>query len=389
MFNLMRRIDLFLIRLAYWVLRPKNDAVVLGDVEVKNILVIKLWGLGNLILISPLIVKIRNKFPQARISFLTLEINRGFFERSMVVDDVVYCRFTFNPYEILKEAVYLISRFGKGKVDVILNFETFNNMTALVSYLIKAPVRIGLNNRDEGNFYTHPVNNDKLKHISEVFSDLLMPLGIGEAYQYSCIKGDDSDKVRVASILKMCHSDQLIVMHPGTSVNYVGKRFSKHSFSALADKFINKHNVTVLFTGTLQDRVMIEEIIGRMVYKTKVSNLAGLLTVGGLAELLMKSRVFVSNDTGPVHLAASVGANVAAIYGPTTPSRFGPLIPNSLVFYKGLSCSPCVGVDFLNKKCGNKFKCLDFSVEDIYTGISMKFMCPVIEPYASVIGKQQ
>lgn len=118
---------------------------------------------------------------------------------------------------------------------------------------------------------------------------------------------------------------------------------------------------------------MAERIVARVSHKEKVFNLTGRLTVWELAELLKRSRLFIASDTGPVHLAASLGINVAAIYGPTAPERFGPLNENSIVFYQRHSCSPCVGIGYVNKRCRQHFKCLDFSSRAIFNGISEKF----------------
>ena len=360
MFNFIRKLDRFLVRIALGVMHPAAGPAAINVAGIRNILIIKLWGLGNLIVISPLLYKIKYKFPQARVIFLTFGINRGFFENHQAVDRVIYFEFTTNFIKIIRQVCALISELKQEKIDIVINFETFNNMSAIFTCLIKAPVRIGLHNQHERRFYTHAVDNNKSWHISKVFSDLLIPLEIKEPYQYTRFKGTRDDKTRAASALGAWHADPFIVMHPSTSMNFLGKRFSEKNFSALADLLIVKHGMKVILTGTRQDRQVVGHIIAGIPNKDKVLGLTGCLTLGELTELLKMSRLFISNDTGPVHLAASVGVNVAAIYGPTTPSRFGPLNHNSLVFYKGLPCGPCVGVDYLNKRCHNDFQCLDF-----------------------------
>ena len=374
MFNFFRKLDQIFIKLFLGLTRPGQVGGEAKITDVKNILVIKLWGLGNLIVISPLLHKIKDKFPHARVMFLTFETNKGFFEYDKAVDRVIYFGFTTNPYKVIRQVCTLVRELKQQKIDIILNFETFNNMSALFAYWINAPIRIGLHNRYEGRFYTHPVSNNKSRHISDVFTDLLLPLGISGPYKYGHFEGSDGEKSRVMSELGARFSGKFVVIHPSTSMNFLGKRFSEQGFSLLADMLIVKYGLTVILTGTRGDRHVADNVIAGMKNKDKVFDVTGCFTLGELTELLKKSRLFISNDTGPVHLAASAGVNVAAIYGPTTPLRFGPLNRNSFVFYKGISCSPCVGVDYLNIRCKNGFKCLDFSAEEIFNKLSERFL---------------
>jgi ADP-heptose:LPS heptosyltransferase len=61
-----------------------------------------------------------------------------------------------------------------------------------------------------------------------------------------------------------------------------------------------------------------------------------------LAALLDRAEIVISNDTGPVHIASSLGKPVLGLYGPNTPALYGPLSPGSRSFYKDLPCSPCI-----------------------------------------------
>jgi ADP-heptose:LPS heptosyltransferase len=346
--------------------RPKGD--------VKEILCIKLWGLGNLAVIYPLLYRIKEAYPGARVTFITFDINRGFLEENAAVSRVIYFDFTTNIFKLMAQATRLLSQLRREGVDVVIDFETFNNAAAFFSYLLNAPVRLGLDNGCEWKFFTHPVKNDMSKHISDVFLDLLRPLGINRPYQYYYYPIRKKERQKIEALLPQHQVGQFICIHPGTSSNFIGKRYREAYFGELACMMINKYGIPVCFTGAGQEREMIDRIMAALPEGHKAVNTAGLLTIWEFVELLRKSHVFISSDTGPVHLAASLAVNLAVIYGPTTPLRFGPLNKsNSLVFYKDLACSPCVGGDSLNQQCRRKFECLGFSAREVFQRIGEKF----------------
>jgi ADP-heptose:LPS heptosyltransferase len=341
--------------------------------EIKKILCIKLWGLGNLAIIFPLLRNIKNKFPSAQVIFLTFDLNKGFLEYSDSVDNIIYFTFTKNLFIIAKQILSLVRKFKKDKIDMVINFETFNNTSALFSYLIKAPIRLGLHNRFEGVFYTHPFLNLQSEHISQTFSNLLLPLHGGKPYHYFNFCGSGKNKNMIEAVLGKYKIERYVCIHPGTSDNFKWKRYRKEYFSKIAVLLLKNHDVDIVFTGTRSEAGLIRGIIDIMPHSERVFNLTGKLEIGAFIELLRRSYLFISNDSGPVHIAASIGINIAAFYGPTSPARYGPLNKNSLVFYQRSACSPCVGTDYINKKCDNNFKCLDFAPQEVFHQISERF----------------
>ena len=371
MYNFLRRLDFFLIRLALFAIKPrKAQDVVLKDI--REILCIKLWGLGNLTIIYPLIDMLKARYPRAQITFITFDLNRGFLEGHPALNRIIYFKFTVNILRIFAQSAVLIKEFRARKVDIVINFETFNNASAVFTYLTKAPVRVGLNNKYEGMFYTHPVNRTPYVHISEVFSGLLRTLGMTFCYEYYSFPVKDAEARLVEKLLRG-HNGARVCLHPGSSKNFAGRRGKEEFFVKLADFIIKTYGLPVYFTGSKRENKLIAGIIERVTEKEKVFNLAGRFSIWELLEFLRGCRLFVSSDTGPAHLAASLHLNTVVMFGPNSPGRYRPLNPNTLVFYKGVPCSPCMGAEFLTKKCRNLYKCLDFDSEETFARISESF----------------
>jgi heptosyltransferase-2 len=95
-----------------------------------------------------------------------------------------------------------------------------------------------------------------------------------------------------------------------------------------------------------------------------VINMAGLTTVMELAALIERCRVFVTNDTGPMHLACAVSVPVAAIIGPTDPEATGPL-GTAAIIRKDVACAPC-----LRRECPTDHQCMTLiGVEEVYQAV--------------------
>ncbi|MDP3041645.1 MAG: glycosyltransferase family 9 protein [Candidatus Omnitrophota bacterium] len=334
----------------------------------------KFWGLGNLAIIYPLIHNIKQRFPDAKLTFLTFDLNKDFLEKNASIDRLIYFKYTKNIFMIIRQTLRFIIRFRKEKIDMVINFETFNNTSAVFSYLTKAPLRFGLNNQHEEIFYTDPVCNEQSEHISRTFLKLILPLVRGFSYNYFNFSGSFKDKVKVEDILKRYGIDKYVCIHAGSSDNFTKKRYRKGYFSRIAELLIKNHGLNVIFTGTEKESGLVKEIIAMIPHTDKVFNFSGKLKIWEFIELLRKSSLFICNDSGPIHIAASLQINVAGIYGPTSPDRYGPLNKNSLVFYKNNKCSPCFGINYINKRCRNNFSCLDFQPQEIFSKIAERFL---------------
>ncbi len=116
---------------------------------------------------------------------------------------------------------------------------------------------------------------------------------------------------------------------------------------------------------------IINETIGLM--SNKPLNAAGKLNLSQLAYLAEKCSIFISNDTGPVHLAAAVKTSTVSFYGPNTPFLYGPMWGKNDVFYKNLPCSPCItNYNAKSTKCKDPVCITGIKVQDVYNLIDRK-----------------
>ncbi|MEK6630751.1 MAG: glycosyltransferase family 9 protein [Acidobacteriota bacterium] len=119
------------------------------------------------------------------------------------------------------------------------------------------------------------------------------------------------------------------------------KQWSPARFAVVATELSRMFDAAMVLTGSLEDRPMVEAFRAALPHDVPVIDLSGALDVPQLAAVLERLTLFVSGDTGPMHLASAVGAPVVGVFGPSDPRRWGPLGPRSIGVRVDLPCSPC------------------------------------------------
>jgi ADP-heptose:LPS heptosyltransferase len=287
--------------------------------------------------------------PGVEIDFLTIEANRMLLVRSGVVDRVV--GFEVRSHAALVRSLWSALRALRARrYDLVLDFEQFAKLSAILAYASGAARRIGFDTDGQrrGALYTTRVVYADGEHMRQIFLRLLRPLGIEAQVRPPSFAIEPAERARVAQLLeeggvRRGHTP-LVAMHVGSGPSSTGvplKRWPAPSFAALADALALRHGAAVVFTGQgEEERALVREARSRM--QQGSLDLCERLTLGELLALLDACHFVVSNDTSVMHLAAAVATPVAALFGPTSPQQYGPWNPGDLVFWKGLHCGPCL-----------------------------------------------
>ncbi|MFQ3675843.1 MAG: hypothetical protein SNJ64_04805, partial [Endomicrobiia bacterium] len=149
----------FLFSLGY----KRIKSVSINDMLAKNVLVIKFWGMGSIILLSPAVKMLKDKNPEAKVTLLTLERNVEIANLLQIFDEVVVLKLSdAHFYVVMIEILRLIKLLRKKVYDVIIDAEFFTRFSALITFFSRAKVKIGFHAWEvyRGNFYdiTKPFN---------------------------------------------------------------------------------------------------------------------------------------------------------------------------------------------------------------------------------------
>lgn len=311
--------------------------------DVRNLLLVKFWGVGNLFLIHPIIAEIRRLYPEAEIHFLTLSLNREVIERNRSVDHV-HTLDTGGLPVFMGSLYSTIRRLRKLHPDISIDFEQFSHTSPLLSFLAGTKQRIGFNTsrKPRSSLYTVQVPYNNTQHMRETFFDLARAAGVrGDYPSGKGLLTLDRDEERIREFIPSGIRKTLVAcIHPGSGDNFTGRRWPEENFAVVADCLMEKYGAWVIFTGGSDEKELIDRISALM--KGTPVDSSSRLSVMELAALIGKSDFIISNDTGPVHIASTLGVPVVGFYGPNTPVLYGPTSPNSVSFYKKLPCSPCI-----------------------------------------------
>jgi lipopolysaccharide heptosyltransferase II len=150
-----------------------------------------------------------------------------------------------------------------------------------------------------------------------------------------------------------------VVINVNASSLALARRWPRERFVKLAQWLLKNYASNIVLIGSRAEREYTQDVARAIGARNRVMDLAGELSIVELANLITDAALFISNDSGPLHLAAALQKPVVGFYGPETPQRFGPLCRDRLIFYLGLPCSPCMSVD--NAKtvnCTNHLRCM-------------------------------
>ncbi|MBS3126421.1 glycosyltransferase family 9 protein [Candidatus Woesearchaeota archaeon] len=336
-----------------------------------SILIIQLWGIGETILTLPAVHAVRKAFPKAQISILATERNRDVFQGNKDISEIK--TIPLKPTGILR-----FIRKNKNAFDLAIDMEEYLNISALIAFYV-GKERWGYGHGQRARLYTRrTVYNDR-QHAAQTFLDLVSMDGekntVSELVE---LPVTEFAKQRVSFFLKesgVVESDNVVGITPGAAESSKCRMWPQENFAKMADGLIELYKVKVLFIGSANESPLIEDIRDQMQNKGQSINAAGKVSLSDLFTLVKRCRLFISNDTGPMHIAAAQKVPTIGLFGPNIPLRFGPYGKSNTSIYKGDNCtfSPCINVhlgrtpDCLFKKNSPDYqKCMkNISIADV------------------------
>lgn len=315
----------------------------------RRVLAIKLYGLGNIAMLLPVLAALRQKHPDVELEFLSLEENRSLLERSGLVDRVLSVK-AQSYAGLVVDLVRVFLSIRRRRYDLVLDFEQFIKLSTVITYLSGARHRFGFNTdgQGRGGLYTTRVVYRDGDHMSQVFMRLLRPLGVERSTAPLQLRIDTDEIAAVERLLAASgvgpERRPLVAVHVGSGPNFYKlalKRWPPENFGKLCDLLIERHGAAIVYTGRGEEEAaLVREAM--TVMKHEATNACDRLSIGELLALLARADLAVTNDTSVMHLAALVESPVAAFFGPTDPMQYGPRNPHDIVLYRELFCSPCL-----------------------------------------------
>ncbi|HEV8537409.1 MAG TPA: glycosyltransferase family 9 protein [Bacteroidota bacterium] len=332
--------------------------------QVRKILVIKLRAIGDVLLSTIVLDNLRAAFPHARIHFLTERPSREVIEGNPNLDGVLIFD---GKYE---HGLGLIVKVRRKQFDLVIDL--FGNpRSALVTLFSGARYRVGYRFKWRkycynivveprgGEVHNAEFNLDALRkmEVSIIARDISFPLDAAAeqfAESFAAEAGLSGKRV--------------IALNPGGG--WYTKRWRIQHFARLGDLIAEEFDASILLIwgpGEEEDASVIQSIMRSKSVVIPRTNLKQL------AALLKRCSVLVTNDSGPMHIAAAMKTSVVAIFGPTNPDLQGPFgVKHEIVQNQQLLC---LGCNYTKCPIGNP--CMeDLSVDDVFRSFKMLMGSP-------------
>jgi heptosyltransferase-1 len=331
--------------------------------RVERILVVKPSSLGDVVHSLPFLKAIKTRFPAASIHWVIAKGLESVFEGHPMIDKLWVInkddwKKMGNLKATAKELRELFKNLKKEKYDIVFDLQGLLR-SGIITSTGDAPVRIGFKEAREGSrfFYTHKVEGGKNIHAVDRYlkmaqfvgcdiSDIIFPLPSG---------------TQTSPFIKSSLSArEYSVIVPGA--RWKTKRWPAEKFGKLSSHLPLKS----IIVGGRDDKDIADEIVS--LSSGRAMSLAGKTDLMELIEVMKHAKFVVSNDSGPMHIAAALGIPVFAIFGPTDPEKTGPYGKGHTVIRENVPCAPCFRRTCEDLKCMNSL-----SVEKVYRIISKKF----------------
>lgn len=313
--------------------------------NVKKILVIKLAGIGDLILASPALRALRKRFPGARITLLTTPRAGELAEGSSYINEL----FCLNPAsKNLRGVIGSIRSLRRERFDIAINLYNLFTLggalkAAFLMYSIGVRCRVGRDTDGRGFFYTIKVPDERFsnRHEVEYNLDVMQALGANIKDKGLEIPISNKDREYVRKFLKqngITDEDFVIGLNPGGF--RPSHRWNKEKFARVGDKLTKKYKAKILITGGPEEIKLAQKIADMMTIEPIIAT--GEVTIKQLVSLIERCNLFISNDTGAMHMAAVMKTPLIALLGPG-PLRYGPYGDKNryIIVRKDVECSPC------------------------------------------------
>lgn len=331
-------------------------------IEPKNIIIRMPNWIGDFVMATPILSDVRKAFPKASI---TAMCHTGICQLLETDPDIneIFCFSKASGFNRRDRHRDLIEKMRQGNYDLgILLTNSFSS--AWWFYRGRVTYRIGYRGNFRSCLLTHslaPPAQLKSQHLVKTYKMLLSVLGIPVSKTVPRLYLANQEIQTAKNLLKkqgIQEGDLLIGINPGAAYGSA-KCWLPERFTEVAHKLLQNDKIHLVFFGDQESVPLIKKICQPL--PARAINLAGLTSLKELASLISLCRAFLSNDSGPMHIADALGVPVVALFGSTNESITGPF-QKGKVIHKHTACSPCY-----KRTCPIDFRCMKaIEVEEVY-----------------------
>jgi heptosyltransferase-2 len=311
--------------------------------EVRNIAVMKFFGMGSIIVASRSLAALRDRYPNAKIHFVTFKSNAAILDILKLTDENHFVD-PSTPQSFLASTLKVARDLRRAKCDLVLDLEFFAKFPLVLGSMAGIPKKAGFYLTAEGwrrelldvtGFY------NGYFHTSDIFLSLVYLVATNDHYylnfnefaaKYSYPRIEPTELERAALRSKLAKqgirpTDALFVINPNTSPDLApeARKWPADRYAQVADQLVaTTPNSRALFIGAPNERDYVTSVAAHC-KSQRAHVVAGDITLRELLVLFAEAKLVVSNDSGPMHLACLVDAPIIGLFFADSPTLFAPL----------------------------------------------------------------
>ncbi|MBI4847621.1 MAG: lipopolysaccharide heptosyltransferase I [Nitrospirae bacterium] len=345
-----------------------------------KMLIIKPSSLGDIIHALPFLKAVKDTFPKARIDWVISENFKDILTGNPLIDRlIVFDKDSLKKIgKLFSITSALLKELKARRYDIVVDLQGLLRSGVMTLFSV-APVKVGFADAREGStfFYDKKVSVNKNMHAVDKCLEIAKAIGVKVSKAEFPLHVDKASKAKAKELIG--NIGEYLVIVP--SARWETKRWPAENFASL----IGKLSIPCVIVGSKGDKKIVQEIMDRR-QKTEdrrqipphpplgkggqrgVIDLCGKTDLKELVALIAGARAVVSNDSGPMHIAAALNKPLVAIFGPTDPAKTGPYgwqkNKNMKVIRANVTCGPC-----RKRKC-REFICMEkLSAEKVFKAV--------------------
>lgn len=333
----------------------------LSKENIKKILVVQLGGIGDLFLSAPALKALREHYPQATLTMMITARSKMINSYFPYIDEIRMLDMQYGGVVRLNKIWHIIStlyKVRKEKFNLAINLRSISTKTsarkmkALLGF-IHPDITAGRDTEGRGYFYDLkiPETDTGQKHELEYYEEMMRALGVSISDRRPHLDVSPASEQRVKEMLGkegVLEQDILIGLHIGGAP---ANLWPLENYAQVVEILARESRCHFVLALGQSEKPIADRFLGLV--SAKIINFTGKLELGELIALIKRCSLFISNDTGPMNLAAILQVPLVALFGPEEPGHFSPafISDRAVVLYNQVDCSPCFKKLCASQKC--------------------------------------
>lgn len=327
----------------------------LEKTNINNILIRSTNWVGDAVMTLPALEAVRENFPESCITVLARPWVAPVFENHPAVNDILIYNRHDGLTKNISEFFHITNLVRKNRYDLAILFQNAFE-AAFLAYLGRVTYRLGFDSDGRGLMLTHAIQRSSeifAVHQVEYYLSILKAVGLKAESRNPVLYLSKKDIAKAENLLQLqgiSKNDFILGISPGAIFGNA-KRWPFERFAKISDWASERWGVKVIILGSGKEKDIGNKMADIM--RNKAADFCGTTSLGEAMGIISRCNLFVTNDSGLMHVAAALGVPTLAIFGSTDHVATGPRGIKTRIIKHDIDCSPC-----LKPECPTDFKCM-------------------------------